>query len=127
MQENALSPLYNNDITAEYLRDQNRPHFSDEALATFSPEDLTRANENEAFKQAHPATGIFRVAAEGSQTRDGGVIVKGTLGMNFTLADAVRSRAHESVITPFTPMALRRRSLPVQEKRTVKLRWLAVA
>ena len=87
MRKTAYSPLYNNDVTSEYLRDQNRPHLSDEALATFSPEDLTRANENEAFKQAHPATGIFRVAAEGSQTRDGGVIVKGTLGMNFTLAD----------------------------------------
>lgn len=54
MQENALSPLYNNDITAEYLRDQSRPHFSDEALATFSPEALARVKENEAFKQAHP-------------------------------------------------------------------------
>jgi hypothetical protein len=42
MQKTALSPLYTNDVTSEYLSDQDRPHFSEETIATFSPEALLR-------------------------------------------------------------------------------------
>jgi hypothetical protein len=87
MQKTALSPLYTNDVTSEYLSDQDRPHFSEETIATFSPEALAQVRRSEGDRRAHPAIGIFRVAAEGSQTRDGGVIVRGALGMDFTLAD----------------------------------------
>jgi hypothetical protein len=87
MQETAFSPLYTNDVTSEYLSDQDRPHFSEESIATFGPEALAQVRRSEGYRRAHPATGIFRVAAEGSQTRDGGVIVRGTLGMDFTLGD----------------------------------------
>jgi hypothetical protein len=87
MHKTAYSPLYNNDVTSEYLRGLDRSPFSEEALTTFSPAALVQVRESEAYKRAHPVTGVFRAAAEGSHTRDGGVIVKGTLGVQFRLAD----------------------------------------
>lgn len=108
MHKTAYSPLYNNDVTSEYLRDLDRPPFSEEALTTFSSAALAHVRESEASKQAHPCTGIFRVAAEGSQTRDGGVIVKGTLGVEFRLADsseAAGARVGDCAIYPNGTMA----------------------
>lgn len=54
MQKTAYSPLYNNDVTSEYLRDLDRPPVSEEALATFSPAALAQVRESEAYKQAPP-------------------------------------------------------------------------
>jgi hypothetical protein len=45
MQENVLSALYTNDVTAEYLRDLDRPPFSEEALTTFSPAALAQVSQ----------------------------------------------------------------------------------
>ncbi len=49
MHKTAYSPPYNNDVTSEYLRDLDRPPFSEEALTTFSPAALAQVRESEAY------------------------------------------------------------------------------
>lgn len=83
---NTPQPLtYNNDVSAEYLRNLDKPVFTDERLATFREETLEIISEQREFCAKHPPTGIFRLATEGSQTRNGGVIKKTNSMMAFRL------------------------------------------
>lgn len=75
MEKNALSPLYVNDVTSEYLSDQDRTHLSEETVATFSSEVLAQARTSEVYRRTQPATGIFQVAAEGSRLSNGDEII----------------------------------------------------
>lgn len=75
MEKSALSPLYVNDVTSEYLSDQDRTHLSEETVATFSSEVLAQARTSEVYRRTHPATGIFQVAAEGSRLSNGDEII----------------------------------------------------
>ena len=86
------APTYTNEVTPEYLRNLDNPVFSDEKLATFREETLEIISEQRDFCVKHPPTGIFRLATEGSQTRNGGVIKQTDSIMSFKLdnGDEVR-------------------------------------
>jgi hypothetical protein len=79
------TPFYTNDITPECLRELNRPYFSEEQIGTFDPESAEFIRQSQAEQLANPAIAIRLLATEGSQTRLGGVIQKGTSGMAVTI------------------------------------------
>ncbi|MGO4313217.1 hypothetical protein AB4Z35_25795 [Pseudomonas sp. KB_15] len=88
-----LHPSYTNEVCAEFLRSLDAPHFSEERLAHFCDEALAVVHQGQAYKEAHPAHAIYRIATEGSQTRDGGVIQQGTAPLEFTLESGHKVRA----------------------------------
>lgn len=72
------TPFYTNDITPERLGEFNKPYLSEEQIKTFDPESAAIVRSNQAAQLANPAIGIRLFATEGSQTKRGGVIQKGT-------------------------------------------------
>lgn len=76
---------YTNTLTRELLATLSQSPFTEEQLASFSAEALAIVREQEAYFRRHPITAIFRFAAEGSQTRNGGVIQRATSPMKITL------------------------------------------
>lgn len=78
--------FYTNQTTDELLRKLDELPFSEEQLATLCPADIDALHKSHANLLAHPATGIRRLATEGSQSRLGGRISKGSSPMTFTLA-----------------------------------------
>jgi len=86
MPQSAKTRVYHtNQTTAQFLQKLDEPPFSEEQLSTFSPSDIELLRKNQAELAANPAIGIRRVATEGSQTRRGGKVSKGSSVMTFTL------------------------------------------
>lgn len=74
----SLQLAYTNEVSAEYLSHMDDCYFKEQQPSSF-------IDEKRAYVKAHPPIAIYRVATEGSQTRDGGVVQQGTLRMVFTL------------------------------------------
>jgi anti-sigma factor RsiW len=88
-----LQPSYTNDISPEYLRSLDKPHFTEQRIAQFSEQARAVVCEQQAYIDTHPAIAIFRCATEGSHTRNGGVIQQGTGPLEFNLEDGRAVRA----------------------------------
>lgn len=89
----ALPLLYTNEVSTEFLCTLDKSPFTEQQLADFNEQALAIVNENQAYAKAHPPIAIYRVATEGSQTRDGGVIQHATSAMEFTLDNGQQVRA----------------------------------
>ncbi|KRP45887.1 hypothetical protein SAMN04490190_1671 [Pseudomonas libanensis] len=85
--------LYTNDVSLEFLSELNKSSFTEQKRSEFTKQVLDVIDEQNAYRKAHPPIAIYRVAAEGSQTRNGGVIKKTTSQMAFKLADGSQVRA----------------------------------
>ena len=85
--------LYTNEVSAEFLIELDMPAFSEQQISGFGEQALKIINERDAQNKAHPAIAIYRIATEGSQTRNGGVIKATTSGIEFKLADGSWVRA----------------------------------
>lgn len=85
--------VYTNEASPDYLRNLDKSHFTDEQIAGFHPDAVEVVRRGQAFKAQHPAIGIYRAAAEGSQTRRGGVVQPTNSGMTFMLDDGREVRA----------------------------------
>lgn len=84
-QTTTLRAFYTNQTTDELLQKLNEPAFSEEQISTFHPSaaELVRKNQSELLSR--PVTGIRRLATEGSQTRLGGKISRGSSELTLTL------------------------------------------
>ncbi|WP_223549391.1 hypothetical protein [Pseudomonas sp. A-B-19] len=80
-----LQPLYTNDVSPEYLRSLDNPHFTEQQIAQFHEHAQVVVRQQQAYIDTHPAIAIFRCATEGSHTRNGGVIQQGTGPLEFKL------------------------------------------
>ena len=80
-----LLPLYTNEASPEYLSHLDDLHFEPDRLEGCVEEVATLLRQQQAYVKAHPPRGIYRLAAEGSQTRDGGTIQQGSSPFEFTL------------------------------------------
>ncbi|WP_223461542.1 MULTISPECIES: hypothetical protein [unclassified Pseudomonas] len=80
-----LQPLYTNEVSPEFLCLLDDSPFTEEQLARFDDEDMTIIHQQQAYAEAHPPCAIYRVATQGSQTRDGGVIQQAVAPLTFTL------------------------------------------
>ena len=80
-----FQPSYTNDVSPEFLSRLNNSPFTEEQLAGFDDEVMAIIHQQLAYAEEHPPCAIYRVATEGSQTRDGGVIQRATAPLVFTL------------------------------------------
>jgi hypothetical protein len=88
-----LHNLYTNEVSPEFLRNLDAQHFTEERLANCCDETLAVVRQQQDYIVAHPARAVYRLATEGSQTRDGGVIQQATSPFEFTLGDGQKVRA----------------------------------
>jgi len=88
-----LKATYTNEVTAEYLRTLDGPYFTEERLAQFCEESLAVVRKQQDYLDAHPARAVYRLATEGSQTRDGGIIQHATSPFEFNVGDGQEVRA----------------------------------
>ena len=88
-----LHPLYTNEVSPEFLRRLDDSPFTEQQLAGFNEQALAIVNQQQAYAKAHPPLAIYRVAAEGSQTRNGGVIQQATAPLEFILDNGQQVRA----------------------------------
>lgn len=84
---------HTNEASPELLRSLDQSPFTELQLASFSEEALAIIEQQQAYARAHPPLAIYRVATEGSQTRNGGVIQHATAPMEFTLDNGRQVRA----------------------------------
>jgi hypothetical protein len=90
------SLLFTNDVTPELLNQLDSPPFTEQQLSTFDECALQVVKDQQTYCIAHPPIAIYRVAAEGSQTRNGGVIKHTASAFEFRLADGSQIRgAHK--------------------------------
>lgn len=91
---NAQSPmLYTNEVSSEYLSSLNDHCFTEQQLAKFNEQALEVINQRQVYLKNHPAIAVYRVAAEGSQTRNGGTIKQTASALEFKLTNGQRVRA----------------------------------
>lgn len=79
------TPSYTNEASPEFLRNLDKPVFTEERLVGLCEETLAIIREQEDYCATHPAVGICRLASEGSQTRKGGVIQNTDSPLSFSL------------------------------------------
>ncbi|KJZ46129.1 MULTISPECIES: hypothetical protein [Pseudomonas] len=87
-----LHPLYTNEVSPEFLRSLDNSPFTEEQLAQFAEEARAIIDQQRAYVETHPPRAIYRVASEGSQTRDGGVIQQATSPLEFILDSGQKVR-----------------------------------
>ncbi|MFP3518602.1 hypothetical protein SB766_20690 [Pseudomonas sp. SIMBA_077] len=91
---NAQLPLlHTNEASPEFLRTLDTSPFTEQQLAGFNDQALAVVNDSKAYVKAHPAIAVYRVATQGSQTRNGGVVQHATAPFEFTLDNGQRVRA----------------------------------
>jgi hypothetical protein len=83
----AFPKSYTNEVSQEVLRTLDASPFTDQQLAKFGEEAALCVQQQNAYCNAHPPVAIYRLATEGSQTRDGGVIQHATSEMVIDLSD----------------------------------------
>jgi len=77
----------------EFLRTLDKAPFTEQELAGFNEQVLAIVNEKQAYVKAHPPIAVYRVATDGSQTRNGGVVQHATSPMEFKLENGQQVRA----------------------------------
>lgn len=83
--KNISTPFYNNEISPERLKELNKPYFSEEQIKSFDAEVTEFIRRNQTERLENPAIAIRLFASEGSQSKRGGVIKKGTSSLIVTI------------------------------------------
>lgn len=79
-------PRYTNEASAERLSHMDDLYFEPERLLEGCDEEIAELlKRHQAYAKAHPPIALYRVATEGSQTRDGGTIQQASSGLELTL------------------------------------------
>ncbi|WP_339468781.1 hypothetical protein [Pseudomonas sp. EL_65y_Pfl1_R83] len=85
--------LYTNEVSSAYLSSLDDHCFTEQQLAEFNEHALEVISQRQFYLKTHPAVAVYRVAAVGSQTRNGGTIKQTTSAMTFKLTNGERVRA----------------------------------
>lgn len=88
-----LHTSYTNEVNAEFLCRLDNSPFTQQQLAGLDGQTLAIVSQQRTYQKAHPPIAIYRVATEGSQTREGGVIQQGTSPLELTSANGQPVRA----------------------------------
>ncbi|MCE4072521.1 MULTISPECIES: hypothetical protein [Pseudomonas] len=83
--EAAFSAYYTNETSEELLREMNTPHHTDEQILAMDSLAAEVVRENQDYERRHPIIGIRRIATQGSRSKLGGEIRKGTLDIRIGL------------------------------------------
>lgn len=96
-----FQPSYTNEVLPEFLSRLNNSPFTEEQLAGFDDEVMAIIHQQLAYAEEYPPCAIYRVATEGSQTRDGGVIINTPQGGYLFIA-----REGVSIAEDFLPSTI---------------------
>jgi hypothetical protein len=88
----SLAPMYTNEVTGDFLQSLDTPTFTSEQIAEFHEDAVAIIRKNEAYCLDHPPIGIYRLATEGSQTRNGGIVQETQSTITCTLEDGEQVR-----------------------------------
>ena len=88
-----LDAPYTNEISREALRHLDDLYLEPRQLEGYGEEVAAFMSRQKAFVEAHPPIAIYRVATEGSQTRNGGTIQQVSSSLTFTLDNGWKVRA----------------------------------
>jgi hypothetical protein len=89
----SLDAPYTNEISHEALRHLDDLYLEPRLLEGYGEDVAAFVSRQKAFVEAHPPVAIYRVATEGSQTRDGGTIQQVSSSLTFTLDNGWKVRA----------------------------------
>ncbi|MCQ6255873.1 hypothetical protein [Pseudomonas sp. Q11] len=89
----SLDAPYTNEISRESLLHLDDLYLEPRQLEGYGEEVAAFVNRQKAFVEAHPPIAIYRVATEGSQTRNGGTIQQVSSSLTFTLDNGWKVRA----------------------------------
>lgn len=89
----SLDAPYTNEISHEALRHLDDLYLEPRLLEGYGEDVAAFVSRQKAFVEAHPPIAIYRVATEGSQTRDGGTIQQVSSSLTFTLDNGWKVRA----------------------------------
>ncbi|MFL6969501.1 MULTISPECIES: hypothetical protein [Pseudomonas] len=89
----SLDAPYTNEISQESLRHLDDLYLEPRQLEGYGEDVAAFVSRQKAFVEAHPPIAIYRVATEGSQTRDGGTIQQVSSSLTFTLDNGWKVRA----------------------------------
>ncbi|MCL6704234.1 hypothetical protein [Pseudomonas sp. T1.Ur] len=78
---------FTNEATDDYLRHLDDLYLERQQFDGYGEEVEAFMEKQKAYVQAHPPIAIYRVATQGSQTRDGGTILEATSELEFILED----------------------------------------
>lgn len=88
--------MYTNEVIGDFLQSLDTPTFTPEQMAEFHEDAVAVIRKNEAYCLAHPSIGIYRLATEGSQTRNGGIVQETQSTITCTLENGEQVRvAHK--------------------------------
>lgn len=94
---------YNNELTPELLATMDQSPFTAEQLAGMNDEARALVTKHEDFKRHHPVIAIYRLAVEGSLTRDRGVLKTATKGIEIEIAPGKKlhvAQTQDDVVYP---------------------------
>lgn len=74
----ALPAYYTNEVSEAFLQKLRQPAFTEEELSTFNPEIAAEVRRNQSAQLTRSVIGIRRLATEGSQSRLGGQVMRGS-------------------------------------------------
>lgn len=89
----SLDAPYTNEISHEALRHLDDLYLEPRLLEGYGEDVAAFVSRQKAFVEAHPPIAIYRVATEGSQTRNGGTIQQVSSSLTFTLDNGWKVRA----------------------------------
>ncbi|WP_447749420.1 PAAR domain-containing protein [Pseudomonas nicosulfuronedens] len=81
----AFPAYYTNEVSEEFLRELRKPAFTEEELSTFNPEMAAEVRRSQSAQLTRSVIGIRRLATEGSESRLGGRVIRGTSATTITL------------------------------------------
>lgn len=94
---------YNNELTPEILASFDKPTFSDEHVAGMHEEWQELTARRQAELKQHPVIEIYRIAVEGSLTRDGGILKTATATTEIKIGTGQKLRVAQTQDAVFYP------------------------
>ncbi|MCT4709339.1 hypothetical protein MUA04_03935 [Enterobacteriaceae bacterium H11S18] len=94
---------YTNELTLEILASFDKPTFSDEQVAGIREEWQELIPKQQTELKQHPAIGIYRIAVEGSLTRDGGLLKTATATTEIEISNGQKLRVAQTLDTVVYP------------------------
>jgi len=88
-----MKPQYTNELTSEFKASLDCPSFSPEQKFAMADNARQHIEAQEIFFREHPVIAIYRIATEGSLSRQGGVIKKGNSGQFIQLNNGHKAQS----------------------------------
>lgn len=94
---------YTNEHTPEILASFDKPAFSNEQLSGMTEESQEFLAKQQADLKQHPVIEIYRIAVEGSLTRDGGILKTATVTAEIEISNGQKLRVAQTLDTVVYP------------------------